>query len=372
MSKPVPLDELPVHQAPLSMAQVASSDKNFYDRYYFNAHDRTGDVFFVTGFGTYPNLGVVDAFATLKHGDRKWAVRLSDAFDAGQIRTDVGAYRIEVIEPLQTLRLVCEHEDFAFDLTWEGSFDPVLEERHVLMAGPKPILDASRFAQVGSWSGVIEVAGTEFAVDPGVWMGSRDRSWGIRPVGDSDPAGRMADEPIGGHWWTYLPLRFDDFALIAIMQESPDGHRTLNHATRVFADGRVEQLGWPRLEVSYRSGTRLPESARMHLTTPAGEPLVLDIELLGFSSLTVGAGYGGDPEWQHGQWKGPDWSQFSSYDYTDEKVVGMLPFSTVEHVARVTCTGAGADGAVGHGMFEHAVIGRHDPSGFEGYLDVAP
>lgn len=62
----VPLDEYPVHQVPLSMEHVASSDRNAYDRCYLNAHDRTGDVFLVTGMGVYPNLGVTDAFANVE------------------------------------------------------------------------------------------------------------------------------------------------------------------------------------------------------------------------------------------------------------------------------------------------------------------
>lgn len=365
--KPAPLDELPVHQSPLSMARVASTDKNFYDRYYFNAHDRTGERFLVMGFGVYPNLGVVDAFATVRSGDRQWAVRFSDAHRAGELRTEVGGFRIEVIEPLQKLRVVCEHETLSFDLTWEGSFEAALEERHILDAGPRSILDATRFAQLGSWSGTLAFNGEELAVDPAVWMGSRDRSWGIRPVGDADPAGRLADEPTDGHWWTYVPLRFDDYALLVIMQESPDGHRTLSHATRTFKDGRIEQLGWPRVEIDYRSGTRYPESARIHLTRPDGTPLLVEVETLTSVSLTVGAGYGGDPEWQHGQWKGRDWSDSSEYDLNDPAIVGRYPYSTVDHVARATC---GDD--VGYGMFEHAVMGRHDPSGFEGWLDMAP
>jgi hypothetical protein len=88
-----PLDEFPVHQTPQSMSQLGTSDKNFYDRCYFNAHDRTGDTFLITGLGTYANLGVIDAYATVKRGD---------ADDHG-----VG-----------------------FDLTWEGSFPAVEEEPH--------------------------------------------------------------------------------------------------------------------------------------------------------------------------------------------------------------------------------------------------
>ncbi|WP_235738504.1 hypothetical protein [Nocardioides alcanivorans] len=57
-----PLDEFPLHQAPLPMAWVASSDRNFYDRWYFNAHDRSGEVVWILGAGYYPNLGTKDAF----------------------------------------------------------------------------------------------------------------------------------------------------------------------------------------------------------------------------------------------------------------------------------------------------------------------
>lgn len=57
-----PLDEYPVHQVPQPIAWPGYSDRNFYDRSYFNAHDRTGDIFVITGIGYYPNLGVKDAF----------------------------------------------------------------------------------------------------------------------------------------------------------------------------------------------------------------------------------------------------------------------------------------------------------------------
>ena len=76
---PVPLDEYPVHQVPLSMQHPATSDRNFYDRCYLNAHDRTGEVFLVTGLGVYPNLGVIDAYATVRRGDRQVTVRDRDS-----------------------------------------------------------------------------------------------------------------------------------------------------------------------------------------------------------------------------------------------------------------------------------------------------
>ena len=367
--KPVALDEFPIHQSPLSMARVATSDTNFYDRCYFNVHDRTGDRFLISGLGVYPTLGVVDAYALAREGDTQFAVRYSDALSERSTDQRVGPYRIEVDEPLHTLRFVCDGDPdvIAFDLTWQASFPPILEQPHVLLTGTRVTLDASRFAQVGTWSGDLSVGGTAFTVDPAVWLGTRDRSWGIRPVGEPTPPGRAADEPGEGFWWLCTPLRFEEFALLVVLQESPDGQRTMNEASRVFADGRVEQLGWPRVHIDYRSGTRHPEHARLELTSPAGERLVVEVDTLTSIALHVGGGYGGDPDWGHGRWMGRGWSRADRYDLTDPAVVARLPWGVTDHVARATC-----DGAEGWGMFEHASLGRHDPTGFAGWTDVAP
>lgn len=365
--RPSPLDELPVHQAPLSMARVATSDRNFYDRCYLNAHDRTGEVFLVGGVGVYPNLGVRDGYVTVRAGDVQHTLRASDALDERTTEQAVGPFRVDVLEPLERLRFSCQSDQISFDLTWAGSFPAVLEQPHLMMGATRPTLDAQRFAQVGTWEGQIRLPDRTLAVTPDVWLGTRDRSWGIRPVGDADPAGRAADEPFTGFWWLYVPIRFDDFMLVVILQENPDGFRTLNDAVRVWPDGRVEQLGWPRVEIDYRSGTRHPEGARLHLTDADGKALLVEVETLGFVALHVGSGYGGDPEWSHGQWRGRGWTSYSTYDYTDPDIVGRVPWGVSDHVARATC-----DGQVGYGLFEHATVGRHDPTGFADLMSVAP
>ena len=241
-----PLDEFPVHQLPQPIAWPGSSDRNFYDRSYFNAHDRTGNIFVISGIGYYPNLGVKDAFFLVRRGDTQTAVHVSDAIDQDRLNQNVMNYRIEVIDPLRKLRLILdETEGVAADLTWEGLFDVVQEQPHILRAGNRVTLNAQRFAQLGSWSGRISIDGEEIAVDPATWLGSRDRSWGIRPIGEPEPAGRPADPPFEGMWWLYVPMAFKDFAIVLIIQEEPNGFRSLNDCTRVWRDGRVEQLGWP-------------------------------------------------------------------------------------------------------------------------------
>ena len=368
---PVALDEYPVHQVPLSMRHMASCDRNAYDRSYFNAHDRTGDVFLVTGLGVYPNLGVIDAYATVRRGETQHTVRISDALGDDRMVQQVGPYRVEVEQPLERVRVVCDADDHGvgFDLRFTGSFPAVDEPPHVMRQSGRVILDAQRFAQVGTWSGTLRVEGEDIAVSDDTWVGTRDRSWGIRPIGEAEPPGRSAAEPDPdfGFWWTYVPLRFEDFAIVVIAQEDGDGERMLSEAVRVWgaADApRVEQLGWPEVEVRYRPGTRHPERAVVHLGR-RGRHLDVEVETLGFVALNCGPGYGGDPDWNHGQWRGRAFVERVTMRLDDPAVAGRVPFGVVDHIARASC-----DGAEGWGMFEHGTFGRHAPSGFSDWGSV--
>ena len=89
-------DDYPVHQSSNWIAHVATSDRNFYDRYYFNAFDTGGDFMVVMGFGQYPNLQTTDAFVTVRRGEEQHIVRSSKPLED---RSDlsVGPIRVEVL-----------------------------------------------------------------------------------------------------------------------------------------------------------------------------------------------------------------------------------------------------------------------------------
>jgi hypothetical protein len=365
---PVPLDEFPAHQLPVSFAQVGTTDRNFYDRSYFNAYGTASQTLLLTGLGVYPNLGVTDAYATVRRGDTQWAVRFSDALTDDRLNPRVGGYRIEVLEPLKRLRLVCDGDahGLGFDLTWEGTFPAVDEPPHVVRSGRRTTIDASRFAQLGTWSGTLRVAGDEIAVDPSSWVGVRDRSWGIRPVGESVPPGRGPEKRFEGFWWVFLTVKFDEYAVIVVLQEEPDGFRTQDHAVRVWPDGRQEHLGSADVTIAYAPGTRHPERARVVLHPHGAPQLTLELDTTTAIALHVGAGYGTDPDWRHGLWKGADHASGSVYDLTDPTIQARIPTGVIDHACRAVC-----DGAVGWGLFEHGTVGRHDPSGFADMTSLA-
>ncbi|MCI3277416.1 hypothetical protein [Streptomyces cylindrosporus] len=382
--RPVPLDEYPVHQVPLSMRHVATGDRNAYDRCIFHVLDHEGRALLIAGLGVYPNVGVIDAYATLRVGDRLHAVRASDALGEDRMKLAVGPLRIEVREPLRRLRLVCDDDLMSYDLTWTADFPALWEPHHLQRRGDRLTLEGRRFVQAGSVEGVIRAAGEEFPVTAGGWTGTRDRSWGVRPI-PGEEGGRLAEEhPTEGFHWVWCPVRFEDRFLMVIVQEDADGYRTLNDATLVHgvsamshstgsrdsamshttARSRDRQLGWPIPEITYRPGTRHPERALIHLGDPR-KPQELEVEILTSSPLAIGAGYPPADDWQHGTWQGRGWTDRRTYDLTQPHP--LAAYGVTDHAARFRL-----DGRTGYGIFEHGSFGRHDPSGFTDFKSTAP
>ncbi|MCX5270154.1 hypothetical protein [Streptomyces virginiae] len=372
--RPVALDEYPIHQAPLSMKHVVSGDRNAYDRCIFHVFDHAGRAVLILGLGVYPNAGVIDAYATLRVGDELLAVRASDALGGDRMNLSVGPLSITVDVPLKQLTLRCaadpaDPHGLSYDITWTAEFPAVWEPHHVQRRGDRLMLEGRRFVQAGQATGTIRAKGEEFTLTPGEWTGTRDRSWGVRPI-PGEEGGRAAEEyrPEGFHW-LWIPVRFEDRFVMVIVQEDADGHRTLNEAVQVFPEGSGRhdvQLGWPHTEIRYRPGSRHPERAVVHLTDPTRKPLELGVEILNSSPLAVGAGYPPAGDWQHGTWQGRGWSDRRVYDLSDPAAHPTAAFGVTDHSARFTL-----DGQIGHGIFEHGSFGRHDPSGFADYSSVA-
>src|ERR1700675_3976392 len=105
------MDDYPLHQIADTIRHVGSSDRNFYDRYYFNLHGSSDELFMIMGLGQYPNLAVSDAFALVRRGTEHRVVRASrervDRMDPA-----VGPLRVEVIEPLHEVRVVLEPNEW--------------------------------------------------------------------------------------------------------------------------------------------------------------------------------------------------------------------------------------------------------------------
>ncbi|WP_182348169.1 hypothetical protein [Tomitella gaofuii] len=382
-----PSDDYPIHQVPEVLRHVGTSDRNFYDRYYFNCAPTLGSgaepMLLIIGMGQYPNLGVADAFAVLRRGDDHLVARASKALGADRMDTSVGPFRIEVIEGLRALRVVLapseDTPDLSFDLTFTAAVPARLEARHFDRALGRVTFDTQRFVQAGSWRGHLIVEGGSIAVTDEMWIGNRDRSWGVRPIGEPEPPGRRAAETAepSCFFWIYAVLQFDDAVIITIMQEDARGRRIVEDATRVWRDParEPEHLGRPEHALTFHPGGREVSRAVLtfHRPLPEGgtrEALRVECTPVLASYIGVGTGYGLEQDWRHGMWQGALAVQQLRQPASSIEDWKRM-FCPIDNLARCTLTEDGRT-STGEGLFEVAVIGTYPRYGFDDIGAVAP
>jgi hypothetical protein len=319
----------------------------------------------VAGMGQYPNLGVADAFVCISHGDTQYVVRASRELGSNRLDTQVGPFRIEVLEGLQKLRLVLEPNEWgvSFDLAFEGQVPAQEEPKQIQKQFVRTTMETSRFAQVGRYSGTLTVAGQSYDVTPERWMGARDRSWGVRPVGEAQAPGiAVKMERSHGFFHNWLPMQFDDYLLKVFFDEDAEGHRMIEESVKIYNHGidkPNEQMGTPRYEFSFIPGTREISKAVIRLAHSSGQDLTVTTTPLRTVYLMAGSGYIPTPEWTHGMYQGELKVEGLSYDMsTPEK---RKPFAILnETLSRFELS----TGEVGYGMHENLIVGVHKPSGF--------
>ncbi|MEX0785967.1 MAG: hypothetical protein WD939_04965 [Dehalococcoidia bacterium] len=366
-----PFDDYLTHQTPETFDRVVTSDRNFYDRYYFNCHDLTGDTFLVIAMGVYPNLGVIDAFATVvQRNERQYIVRASRELAGDRSRTAVGPIGVEVLEGLRKLRAWCEPNEWglSFDLTFEGVTFPFEEPHFFRRAGNRVVMNYTRLTQVGRWSGTLTAGGEEHQVDHESWRGARDHSWGIRGVGDREPRSAPVRGGPMGFFWNWAPIQFDDYALMYTVSEEADGRRWHEAAARLHAYGTEhdeEPLRVVSHDLRMKPGTRTFNGGTIVLAGQDGKELTLELEPLSLLQMAgAGYAYAGDL-WRHGQYRGELAVEGETWDLTDAETVVRIAGQN-ETVCRATL---GSD--TGYGIFEFILFGLYEPYGFKRPQDVA-
>ena len=362
-------DDFPVHQTPEYIRHAATSDRNFYDRYYFNLHPSSDEYFAIFGLGQYPNLGTTDTFLAVTHDGVQRVMRaskpLGDRFDVS-----VGPLRIEVIDPLKTLRVVVEQNDadVAMDVTWTASHPAFEEPRQHLRARGTVVFDTQRFAQLGRWEGTLNVAGQDIAVTPDRCGGSRDRSWGVRPVGEQQPDGIRKDISVMAGMWNYMPMDFEDHSIIYMCHEEPSGNRPLQEGVRVWHDETRghDWLGRPEWSHDLISGTRLLSGSRISFPDAPEGPITVEAAPLLTNFISLGTGYGMDQDWRHGMWQG-ETEVVQALEYKVDEIAALAQYGVVDSVGRFSY-----DGNTGYGLYEHGFFGTFEKLGLHDRGDLFP
>jgi len=359
-------DDFPLHQCSMPIAHSASADLNHYDRYFFNGYSRSDDLYFGAAMGLYPNRHVADAAFCVVRGGQQTSVFRSQRAPLDRIdATRLGAIEVQIIEPLKVLRLLVDAPEHGAraDLTYEHR-SPAIEEAHFFQrAGVRVLFDYTRLTQFGTWRGWIELDGEHIDVQPDDVWGSRDRSWGVRPIGEPAPQG--APIAFSQFFWLWAPTNFPSLSTHFDVNEYGDGRRWHETGTIARPGQEPHMMRTVEWRVQWRPGTRWADSFEYDLVDWDGSVSTVQMRPR-YEFQMRGIGYG-NPEFGHGYWKG-------------ESVTGgerlALPVDTPlarEHVhvqALCDATLILPDGSTedGMGILEQLAIGPH-PSGLVGILD---
>ena len=368
-------DDYPIHQMPVPVAQTGTSDRNHYDRYFFNGYLPEGEVFFGGAMGIYPNRQVIDAAFSIVYQGRQKNLHVSGRAPLDRAITEVGPIRVEIIEPMKRIRMIVQGGEHGIeaDVTFDVRSVAIAEERQTRNSGAIQLMDVTRFTQNGTWEGWVAIDGTRIEIDPRVARGTRDRSWGIRGVGESQ--GGVPNTRMPQIFWLWGPCNFDDECTYIAIFDDAEGTRFYQHSlvapVRTHRDdphidhgGIAQKFRDTPFSIDYQSGTRRARTARMELH-PYGTGAVreLTFETL-YTFQMCGISYS-HPEWAHGTWKGELAVGVDEWNLAD--VDTLAPHNLhIQNFCRVSL-----DGKPGWGVLEQIAIGPHHPTGLTGALDPA-
>lgn len=360
-------DDFPIHQTSEPIA-YAGTDRNFYDRYFFNGYSAAqGDkAFFAAAMGFYPHLNIADAAFVVVRNGVEIALHASRWLNMERMDLNVGPIGIEVAEPLKVLRLhvdSAEHRIKA-DITFTARAEPIEEPRFIRRNGPRTFMDYTRLTQNGRYTGWIEVDGVRESVDG--FVGTRDRSWGVRPVGARDSQD-LAPPVLPQFFWLWSPTNFETGGFF--FHTNDDEHGAPWNRRAVWQpDGTAgRHIDDPEVSVRWRSGTRHAAEAVVTLQSKEQTRTITYTPFYNFFMLGLGYGH---PTWSHGLNHGA--LAVEREDLVLADVDPRMPHHLhVQALCDVTYQEGDGPPMKGRGVFEQLALGPHAPSGFKQMLDFA-
>jgi hypothetical protein len=232
-------------------------------------------------------------------------------------------------------------------------------------------MDVTRFTQNVRWSGSITIDGQTTDYTPETSFGTRDRSWGIRPVGSPDPQPTVPAK-LPQFYWLWAPANFPNLSLFYHVNDDERGV-AWNTRCELMMDGAGQGAGFglseAKMALTYVPGTR--RVAVGELTGKDGHGGLHRVTYTPIATFAMkGIGYQ-HPQWAHGVWHGELKVEREDFPVPD----GTKPDPSnlhIQAICKLRHEGPNGLGSDGVGLLEQLIIGPHAPSGFADLLDSAP
>ena len=176
-------DEYPFHQITETFAGVSGSDPSWNDGHYVCAADADGQIALTSNVRLYTNNDVIDGFVCIRHDGRQHNIRLSRRLRPDVASLQVGPLRLEILEPLRSVRLVLEDNahGIALDLTCRSVGAPYMGPIEKTRVDGRLLGERATYEVAGAADGWVDVGGERFVLHPETSSFFRNHSWGYQP-----------------------------------------------------------------------------------------------------------------------------------------------------------------------------------------------
>ena len=361
-------DEYPFHQTPEPMA-YAGTDRNFYDRFWFGGYSKDHSLYFSLAFGLYAQLDIMDAAFSVSWQGKQYNLRASRLMHAERAVLTVGPISLEIISPLESSRIrVSDKESgISAELVFTARHAPIQEPRFMRRNGTRVFMDYTRMTQNVTWQGYIDIQGERIELLSDMCRGTRDRSWGIRPVGtpDSQPA-RGSDDFGKQFFWLWTPTNFDSHVLFSHTNDDRFGCPWNRRGVIQAVSGAPLDFEEITYEYTWRPNSRRIDTLTCHMSGDEGEATLR--YKTGNHFYMSGLGYF-HPEWGHGRDHGELEVAFDviALDSVDESDPLYWHIQAVSE-AELEFHGATYKGT---GLVEQMFLGAHEPTGMSEHYGPA-
>ena len=363
-------DDYPIHQTPDPIA-YSGTDRNFYERYWFNGFEPDGSLFWAIGMGCYPHLNILDTALTVLVDGKQHCIRGSRVLNMERMDTSVGPLRLEVVKPLWKLRYVVDgarrHRRGPHD---RGPRVPDrgaalhAPRRHARLPGHHPAHAERTLERLDQ--------GRRQALRPEPACDRHSRSLvGCPP----DRHLRSATRGAAGTAGLFLAVDAAQFRHARACSSTSPRIPTASRGTRSRCSARTasgpekfRETSDAQMETRLQKGTLWPEWGR--LTVKHGKD-TYRVTLEPFMRFQMkGIGYF-HPEWFHGRYHGQP-LRVAREDFT---VAELDPQSLenfhVQMLSKLTLENPDGTQETSVGVFEQAILGDYEPLGVKSKLEIS-
>jgi hypothetical protein len=287
------MDEYPYHQITETFAGVAGSDPQWNDGHYVCLCDADGNVSLTSNVRLYQNNDVLDGFICLRHQDRQYNVRVSRRLRLDMDHLGAGPLRIEILKPMEELRMVLEdnEQDIALDVVCRSTTVPYMDPIEVVRIDGRLMSERATYELTGGVEGWVRVGDARYELTPSSSSFFRNHSWGNQAGRGGPrlgaPSGRRKRVPGVRHWVLFNMESHGGFFF-----QDPNGREASGKGVILLPDGSVPIVKQEHNIEMYEGGRRL-KCGSFRLVDADGQERTYEVEDMGWVYCQGGGYFGG-------------------------------------------------------------------------------